>query len=87
MILGGRRGTHGPSPALIVHDEASAVLAAAHQAALRREYSEGLAHGVRMTLTLLLGETCDGGQPYTGPLTPETERWARDALARVQEGT
>lgn len=82
-LLGRRRGTRGPSPSMIVQDEATAVLAAAHRNALLREYREGLAHGIRMTLTLLLGEASDGGEPFPGPLPSDVEAWARTALARV----
>lgn len=51
---------------------------------LAAEYAQGIAHGMRTTLLLLLGEGTDGAPAFPGPLTPETERWARESLARVE---
>lgn len=53
--------------------------------ALRYEYGQGVSHGFRTTLRLLLGEDCDGSPGFPGPLTPECEQWARDALARIEQ--
>jgi hypothetical protein len=49
------------------------------------DYGDGVAHGFETVLRLLLGEPVDGAAPYDGPLTPECEAWARDALARLTE--
>lgn len=57
----------------------------AEQALLRHEYGQGVAHGMRTTLRLLLGRDTDGAPAFPGPLTPECERWALVALDRVEK--
>jgi hypothetical protein len=53
------------------------------QRARLNDYGDGVAHGFETVLRLLLGEPVDGAAPFAGPLTPEAERWARAALARI----
>lgn len=55
------------------------------QRARLKDYAEGISDGIEMALRLLLGESTDGAAPFTGPMTPECESWARDALARLME--
>ena len=52
--------------------------------ALTTTYGQGVAHGFETTLRLLLGETVDGTVGFLGPLTPECEAWAREALSRLE---
>lgn len=49
----------------------------------RRDYAQGVIHGFRTTLELLLGGPADGGRPCPGPIPEHVRRWAQDALDRV----
>lgn len=55
------------------------------QEALRRQYGQGIADGMEMTLRLSLGQEVEGGSPYAGPLPGEFVVWAEAALERVEE--
>ena len=49
-------------------------------------YADGLTAGFEIVLRLILGLPVEGkAEPYRGELPPELERWARDALARIEE--
>jgi hypothetical protein len=67
--------------------DVSEVMALAAEARLE-DYSAGMARGMEIALRLVLGEEpVEGTEPMPGDLEPDQERWARDALARLTEGT
>jgi hypothetical protein len=58
--------------------------------AMTHEFGQGMAAGIALTLKLLLGEADAAGTlayPGAEDLPEDVERWARDALARLQEAT
>lgn len=48
--------------------------------AAERAYAKGLAHGIETTLRLLLGQDVGATRGCPGPIPPNVETWARDAL-------
>lgn len=53
------------------------------QAARIRDYGEGLADGMAITLRLLLGDPQEPGTPCPGPIPPNVEGWAKVALGKL----
>jgi hypothetical protein len=51
--------------------------------AIKDVYKAGLADGMAMSLSLLLGRETDGGAPYTGRLNASAQNWAMDSLAAI----
>lgn len=51
--------------------------------ALKDLYGKGVADGMEITLSLLLGRESHGGRPFQGPLSPEAQDWATRALEAI----
>lgn len=55
------------------------------QESLKTLYSKGVADGMEIALSLLLGRRTSGGEPYRGNLDPGAAEWAMAALAAIHE--
>lgn len=51
---------------------------------LKTLYSQGIKDGMEVVLSLLLGLEASGGVPFTGPLSPEVQNWAVNALGGLR---
>lgn len=51
---------------------------------LLRQYGEGMRDGFEAVLRLVIGESVDGAEPYSGPVPDELRAWAGECLGRVR---